>query len=138
MYRFTSDPPDVMDFCTLRNACGWDQIDSSLGRGVIKNSLCWACYYQDVELVAMGRVIGDNALNYYIQDVIVAEAYRRQGLAQRVMDMLLHWVRVNADPRATLGLMSVSGLEDFYSQFGFQNRPQDVFGAGMTLTVGDL
>ncbi|WP_227993435.1 GNAT family N-acetyltransferase [Shewanella sp. YLB-07] len=55
------------------------------------------------QLVAMGRVVGDGAMSFYVQDVVVHPAY--QG--------------------STAALLAAKGKEAFYERFGYIQRPSD-------------
>ena len=85
------------------------------------------------------RAIGDGVLNVYIQDLIVSESYRGHGLARKLMTTILTELAATVPDTATMGLMSVSGLESFYARFGFVDRRQvGRFGAGMTQELSKL
>lgn len=79
----------------------------------------------------MGRVVGDGALVFAIQDVIVLPEHRRQGYGARIMDALMAYVKENARLTAHISLFSANGMEEFYSRYGFVERPQGRLGPGM-------
>ncbi|MGB3455485.1 MAG: GNAT family N-acetyltransferase [Litorimonas sp.] len=114
---------------------GWGEISQDVAKAALEGSLHTASLYVADELIAFGRVIGDGALNFYIQDVMVAPDYRGQGLGRRVMQALLDDVSESAPAGATVGLMSAKGKDAFYTAFGFETRPNPVSGAGMTLIL---
>ena len=129
------DPPPVHDFITLRANCGWGDLDEevayrALGSGIINVTL-----YEGDEVVGFGRVVGDGVLYFYIQDLIVKRNCRGQGLGKMLMGQLLMKITDCAPKGASVGLMSATGKENFYKQFGFKVRPSAKFGAGMTLDI---
>lgn len=84
------------------------------------------------ELVGLARVVGDGVLYFYIQDVIVRPDWRGHAVGRRMMDLLIDGIKERARTGATIGLMAAAGKEAFYERFGFQTRPTDRLGAGMT------
>ena len=79
--------------------------------------------YKARELVAMARVIGDGAIYYYIQDLIVHPDFRNQGVATSVMNKIDAYISKNAAHNSFIGLMAAEGTEGFYTNFGFGKRP---------------
>ncbi|WP_274648763.1 GNAT family N-acetyltransferase [Paenibacillus humicola] len=49
----------------------------------IQNSLCYGVYDQD-KMIGFARIITDGATAYYLCDVFVLEAYRRQGIFEKI------------------------------------------------------
>ena len=135
---FKNVAPSSHDFVVLREACGWGSISDDLAVMAIRNSLIFTSVYDGDLLIGFGRVIGDGALNYYIQDVIVVEAYQNRGLGTAILTRLMESIETIAHAEATIGLMAASGRESFYRQFGFDARPNDLCGAGMTRNVRNI
>ncbi|PHR59726.1 MAG: GNAT family N-acetyltransferase [Robiginitomaculum sp.] len=133
---YTYDAPSAQAFAQLREDCGWGRIGEALAQKAIENSLVFVSAYTQDALIGFGRVIGDGALNYYIQDLIVVEAYQGQGVGKTILGRLLESIDENAQSGASIGLMAAVGREAFYIQFGFEKRPNMVYGAGMTRNVG--
>jgi GNAT superfamily N-acetyltransferase len=69
---------------------------------------------------------------FYIQDVIVLPEFRRQGIGTRMMDAVMRYVRGHAHHNTIVGLMAAVGKEAFYEKYGFNVRPDETHGAGMT------
>ena len=76
------------------------------------NSLGWVTARDDDGLVGFANVISDGGIHAWLQDVMVAERARRQGLGQALVDAAGHgaaaagceWLHVDFEP----------DLEDFY------------------------
>lgn len=133
---YTHSSPCARDFIQLREDCGWGHIGKALAQKAIDNSLVFVSAHRQDVLIGFGRVVGDGALNYYIQDLIVVEAYQGQGVGKAILGRLLESIDENAQSGASIGLMAAVGREAFYIQFGFEKRPNMVYGAGMTRNVG--
>lgn len=127
--------PQSKDFIDFRARCGWGRLADDAAQKTLKAGLVNVSVYDNDKMVGFGRVIGDGAIYFYVQDLIVDEAYRGQGLGALVMETLLNGVRNIASPGAVIGLMSAKGVDDFYKPFGFVVRPNEKFGAGMILEL---
>lgn len=135
--RIGAPPPQ--DYIALRESVGWGRVSPAHARAALKMSICALSAWQEGECVGFVRAIGDGVLNVYIQDLIVSESYRGHGLARKLMSAILVELARTVPDTATMGLMSVSGLEEFYASFGFVDRRQvGRFGAGMTQELSKL
>lgn len=133
---YKNTPPDAVTFAQFRETCGWGHISENLAQKAVNNSLVFVSAYKGGCIVGFGRVIGDAALNYYIQDLIVEDGARGQGIGKEIFKKLLTSIMEQASEGATVGLMSAVGKEQFYEQFGFAKRPSHIYGAGMSLVLG--
>jgi ribosomal protein S18 acetylase RimI-like enzyme len=77
-------------------------------------------------LIGMARMLSDGVCNAYLLDVWTASAFRRRGVATRMLEYLLEQV-----PGQHVGLQT-DDADAFYSSLGFQEQPQF-----MSLVVGD-
>lgn len=78
---------------------------------------------QGEEAVGMGRIVGDGAIFFYIQDVAVDPSRQGHGIGQRILDALVEWVYAHAPEKAFLGLFAASGTLPFYERFAFASHP---------------
>ena len=129
-------PPTERDFIRLRASENWGDITQTQARGAIDKALFWASLHLDDNCIGFGCIIGGGALNFYIQDVIVDKAFRGRGGGEMIMQALMTWARRHAKG-GTIGLLSVAGKEDFYKRFGFTERPQGHYGAGMMCIISE-
>lgn len=130
-YHIEHNHPSVDEFITLRESIGWGPINKSLAEKSLNNSLFSVIIRKHAELIAMGRVVGDGAMYFYVQDVIVAPGFQRLGLGALVMDNIEAYLSQAAKKGATIGLLSAQGKEDFYARYSYLSRPANGFGAGM-------
>jgi len=118
---------------------GWGDVPVVHAERAFSNSLTLFHANKEGQCVGFVRAIGDGVLNAYIQDLIVAKPYRGEGLARKLLNTILLDLRDQLPDFATIGLMSVSGLEDFYASFGFVDRREvGHFGSGMTQQLSKL
>lgn len=130
--------PDLASFKRLRATTTWGVPDDAHIELALKNSLFGAVAVQGSQTIGMIRIVGDGAINLYIQDVIVAEAFRGQGIGKSLVQAAIQWMQKTIQPSASIGLMAADGQAAFYETFGFINRPTEGFGPGMTATLSDL
>ncbi len=114
--------PSVKEYQFLRNSVGWTKVSDDAVEQSLKNSLYSVCMIRNNKTIAIGRVIGDAGIYYYIQDVIVFPKFQRKGLGRRIMKSIINYLNENADPTAFIGLMAAKGFWKFYEEYGFQRR----------------
>jgi len=131
MYELIERKPTAEEMVTLRQSVGWGiSNEQSLSKG-LENSLYGVCAISENIVIGTARVVGDGATVFYIQDVIVKPVYQRMGIGYAMMEKVMDYIGRNACSGAVVGLLSAKGKEEFYKRFGFWERPNDNFGAGM-------
>jgi GNAT superfamily N-acetyltransferase len=129
------DPPKPEAFVKLRSDCGWGEISRETATAALKRSVVDLTVFEGDRLIGMGRVVGDGVLYFYLQDIIVLPTHRKRSIGRQIVSKLLEESLARAATGATIGLMSAKGKEAFYQHFGFQERPTDQLGSGMTQFV---
>lgn len=130
-YLIKLESPSIEAFSLLRNKVGWDDIDVNLAQTSLNNSLFHVTIYNKSQLIGMGRVVGDGAMYFYIQDVIVDPDYQQGGIGSVVMEYIERYLSVSAKKGSTIGLLAAKEKEDFYAKYGYIKRPNDSLGNGM-------
>lgn len=136
MFQTCFHPPSVENFILLRQLVGWESPATSVTSVSIDNSLFWVCVYNSDQLIATGRVIGDGAMYFYIQDIIVAPEHQGLGIATTLMEHVESYLAQSCQQHATVGLLSVRGKEAFYNKFGYLMRDGRTLGYGMCKFIG--
>ncbi len=119
----------IGEYQHLRQAADWWETDDSATTEALDNSLYSVVAVTDGKVIGIGRVVGDNGLYYYIQDLIVHPTHQSKGIGREIMHMLLAYINSCAKKGAFIGLMAAKGLEDYYKDFGFLPRSKE--GPGM-------
>lgn len=120
------------DFIYLRKIVGWGSPDDKEVIKVgLKNTIYSICLELEDKVIGYGRIIGDGGFTFYFQDIIVLPEYQRMGLGSRIMTELMEYVTLNFPAGSLVGLMSARGKEELYKKFGFIERPNEIYGAGM-------
>lgn len=119
----------VSEYQLMRASTGWSSLQDSVVEKALSNDLFSVCLFDGEKLIGMGRVIGDGAIYFYIQDIIVLPEYQGQGIGKIIMNSIEAFIAQHANHNSFIGLMSAKGIKAFYNQFGYQARPEN--GPGM-------
>ncbi|HMG90109.1 MAG TPA: GNAT family N-acetyltransferase [Chryseolinea sp.] len=124
--------PTAQEYNELRHLAEWPTYEEELVERAYSNTLFSVVARDESGLIiGMGRILGDNAIYLHVQDVIVHPAFQRQGIGKLIMDELLAYIEKVGVKNTNVGLMCSKGREKFYESFGFIERPNEKFGAGM-------
>jgi hypothetical protein len=122
------------EFMHVRAALGLPAVGFPVAARALRDDLFDVVVLLDGETpLACGRVIGDGALTFLIQDVLVVPQMQRRGIGSKVMGIILGHLGTVAAPGAFVGLMAAPGTEPFFAKHGFAARPADA--PGMQLTA---
>ena len=120
-YRFVDAVPTVEEHGALAIAVGWhDDFHWESVPASLAGSLCGVVAYDDEDRpVAMGRVVGDGAFYFYIQDVAVHPDHQRRGLGRQVVARLRDQVMQIAGADCFVGLFATPDGQGLYASEGF-------------------
>lgn len=112
------------DFIRLKVSAGFmerplRQVEKALENGLFNvSAIC------DGKVVGMGRLVGDGAMYWYLQEIIVQPEYQGRGIGKSIVNRLFQHIKSAAMPGTIIdiGLTAVKGKEPFYEKFGFQVR----------------
>jgi len=130
-YSVKLESPSIEEFLNLRDQIGWGELDFNLAKTSLNNSLFHVIVRDKSQLIGMGRIVGDGAMYFYIQDVIVVPSYQNSGVGSVLMDQIEKYLSVAAKKGSTIGLLAAKGKEAFYTRYGYMLRPSDSLGNGM-------
>ncbi|MEO3814602.1 GNAT family N-acetyltransferase [Sphaerisporangium sp. B11E5] len=111
--------PTISEYLALRNSVGWRTPDTEVTAIALKNSLISAIAIEDDRVVGTVRIVGDGAMYFYIQDLIVHQQYQRRGIGSALMKAALQWLHNNVPKGSLVSLTTESSLAEFYSRTGF-------------------
>jgi GNAT superfamily N-acetyltransferase len=117
-----TDRPTADEFADLRVAVGWTRIPPDVAERALANSLHVACLRQEQRLVGFGRILGDGAMRFYIEDVAVVPELQGQGLGTQMMDAITAWLDENVPSCGKTFLSPAGSLVAFYEHHGFERR----------------
>ena len=119
-----------IDFHQIVNFKSYLQEDVEVA---LKNDLYDVVIYNDKLPVAMGRIVGDDRIVFFLKDIIVHPDFQGKGIGSMLMNQLFKYIEEKACDGAYIGLMSTPKMEKFYQRFGFIERPTDGLGSGMVM-----
>ncbi len=119
-YEVVSSAP-VEDIVELYRSAGWWR-ESAEARGIIplmiKGSFCFMIARSvEGKIVGMGRVISDGFSDAYIQDVVVLNTNREQGIGRELVKRLTQYCL--ARRIGWIGLIAEPGTYSFYEALGY-------------------
>ena len=109
-----------------------------MAKTALSASLCGVIARKKGETIGMVRAVGDGVMKVYIQDMIVDIANRRAGVGRRLMSAIISDLSERCPASCMIGLFAAEGRSEFYTQLGFQSRPEIGFGPGMHGTLSEL
>lgn len=124
-YSLKTGKLKVDEYQSLRKTTGWDMLDDKVVKRALENDLFSVCVYDNKAPVGMGRVIGDGAIYFYIQDIIVAPEYKGKGIGKLIMEHVEQYINKTANNNSFIGLMAAVGVKEFYYKFGYKERPDN-------------
>ena len=77
--------------------------------------------YDEGEIVAMARMLGDIGLDYYIKDVVVKPEYQNKGIGSMMIHELMKFINENGISGTDI-FVELCAMPDkipFYEKFGF-------------------
>lgn len=114
----------VDDIVSLYRAGGWWDSESKpeIIPEMVKGSFIFLGALDiNGRLVGMGRVISDGVSDAYIQDVVVLEKHRGQGIGRLIISTLISLCMEKG--LLWIGLVAEPNTETFYEQLGFKPLP---------------
>lgn len=90
----------------------------------MKHTLFRVSVWDNDNIVAMARMIGDMGLCYYIKDVVVRPEYQQKGIGRLMINELLNFVKENGISGTDV-FVELCALPDkipFYEKFGFDSN----------------
>ena len=127
MLEIKENTLDTDTYLMLRHKVGWIELSREQAKKAIDNALYTLCAYIDGKPVGMGRVVGDEAVISYIQDLIVIPEYQSRHIGSLLIEHIIEYVKsLTMDgSRMMLCLMCAKGREQFYEKHNFIARPTD-------------
>ena len=119
-YQLVERAPTLHEYRSLCTAVGWEHaINFDAASDSLARSLFHVLAVQEGNVIGMGRIVGDGAIYFYIQDIAVHPAHQRRGLGRRIVQRLMDYIRNHAPDRAFVGLFAAQDAQSLYRSFGF-------------------
>lgn len=120
-YELVDNVLKAEDFVRLKVATGFLDRPLHQVEAALKNGLFDVSAVCDGKVVGMGRVVGDGAMYWYLQEIIVLPEYQGKGIGKCIVNRLIEYIKSAAIPGTIIyiGLTAVKGKEPFYEKLGF-------------------
>ncbi|MCM3003514.1 GNAT family N-acetyltransferase [Priestia koreensis] len=119
-YSVTSNIPEVEAYRRLRVKAGLSPKSERAAEKGLSNTLYAVTIYEEDQLIAMGRVIGDGGCFLQIVDIAVHPQFQGKGLGKQVMSQLMTYVDEIAEIGTNVSLMADVPADQLYLKFGFE------------------
>lgn len=128
-YEILSNALTLDEFKYLCSSVGWeDYMNFEVAETSIKNSIFSVTVKDSRKIIGMGRIVGDGAIYYYIQDIVVHPEYQGKGIGKEIMNVLVEYLKENAPDKAFVGLFASEGKGDFYEKYDFKDYSPNMTG----------
>ena len=124
-YEVVDNVLSAEDFIRLKVATGFIDRPLQQVEKALKNGLFNVSAVCDGNVIGMGRLVGDGAMYWYLQEIIVLPEYQGKGIGKSIVNRLIEHIKSEAVPgtKIEIGLTAVKGKEPFYEKFGFSVCP---------------
>ena len=128
-----TDTLTVENYNILHEAVGWGVRNPQKVRMALDRSDFLISAQLNGKAIGMARVMQDG-LQALVMDVIVLPEYQGQGIGKTMMERVMNYLNeISRGGGIKLTLISAVERVSFYEQFGFERRPDEKRGPGMTL-----
>ena len=123
-YSLIDRIPEISEYRLLCEAVGWGRImNFTAAASALEQSVTGVvALNENSEVIGMGRIVGDGAIYFYLQDLVVVPEYQKCGIGTAILNRLLDYITSKAPERSFIGLFSVPEAIDFYRKFSFEQR----------------
>ena len=127
-----TDTITVHDYNGLRKAVGWGICPPDRVQMALDRSDFLIVAQMNGITIGMARLIQDG-LQALVMDLIVLPEHQGYGIGKELMKRVMDYLDdLSRGGGIFVNLMSAQGKEGFYEKFGFESRPNDKCGPGMT------
>ena len=132
--EYIDEAPTLEEYKEMRRAVNFMVLSDRIAGNALNNAFHITTVRDNGRAIGMIRVLSDGSYANFITDVMVIPEYQKQGIGRELMRRTVEFMKSTLQPGETivLYLMSAIGKEEFYKQFGFRERPNEVWGAGMS------
>ena len=123
------------EYNEMRLSVDWKPITEGQARRGLEHTTFLAAARDDGKIVAMGRMLFDFGYTAYLGDVIVRPEYQGRGIGKKIVEHLINQTMEAAheNERIMFILGAAKDKEGFYEKLGFQRRPNEFSGDGMSM-----
>ncbi|MCI9278386.1 N-acetyltransferase [bacterium D16-50] len=123
------------EYNELRLSVGFHSITEGQAQRGLEHTTFLTAVRDGGKIVAMGRMLFDFGYTAYLGDVIVRPEYQGQGIGKRIVENLIDRTMDSAHEGEWIMFIlgAAKNKEPFYEKLGFQKRPNETSGGGMSM-----
>ena len=123
------------EYNELRRSVGFHSITEGQAQRGLEHTTFLTAVRDGGKIVAMGRMLFDFGYTAYLGDVIVRPEYQGQGIGKRIVENLIDRTMDSAHEGEWIMFIlgAAKNKEPFYEKLGFQKRPNETSGGGMSM-----
>ena len=123
------------EYNELRLSVGFRPITEGQAQRGLEHTTFLTAVRDGDRIVAMGRMLFDFGYTAYLGDIIVRPEYQKQGIGKRIVENLIDRTMDSAYEGEWIMfiLVAARNKEAFYEKLGFQRRPNEISGGGMSM-----
>ena len=134
-FKIDHNIPTLEEYKYLCESVGWtNYMNFEVVETSLRNSIHCITVKENDQIVGMGRIVGDGAIYFYIQDIMVHPDYQKNGIGNVIMNTLVEYLNTNAPDKAFVGLFASEGTETFYEKFNFKDFSPNMTGMFTVIT----
>ena len=121
-YKIVDDPAEInLDFVSslLAETYWGHRRPRAIVEKLIQHSLCFSLF-SDQEQIGFARVATDYTVFSWLSDLVIADAYRNQGLGKWLLTCILNHPAIFQ----TQFVLQTSSANQLYERFGFESNDQ--------------
>ena len=122
------EKPKSEDYISLRMRSGMGDKDLLRSQKAIENSLFTVSIYDQEQLIAFGRIVGDAGITYVVSDIMVDETYWRRGFANKIMQAIDTYLKENTFEDSYVCLIANKPADALYRKYNFAYLPDNKCG----------
>jgi GNAT superfamily N-acetyltransferase len=127
--RLVERLPTVEEYETLVLAVGWGKyMNPEAADAALQGTLYSVVAVEGERPVGMARVVGDGAMAFFVQDVMVAPDHQRRGIGTALMEAVMSFFRRRTPRQSFIGLFTGRHLAGFYERHGFEGPDTGLYG----------
>lgn len=115
------------DFYKMRKSVKWKEVSLEQLEKALSNSMNVIGIYEENEIVAMGRIVGDYTFKGMLTDIIVKPECQKKGYGKIVVTRLLENVKSGLKHSEKIEIQGspTAGNRNFYVNCGLEYEPEE-------------
>nr|WP_299338566.1 GNAT family N-acetyltransferase [Allomuricauda sp.] len=120
--RIEKRSPTRDEYKSLMNPSDWHTIENQFAKNAFGKEVYSIVVLDGPNVIGIGRVVGDGAIYFNIQDMIVHPSYKNKNVGQLIMDHIEGYFETIGSRHAYIGSMATNGTKELYEKYGFVER----------------